>query len=290
MNDLTDLLKHEIQDLYSVEEQIIKALPEMIEKASNKILKKTLSEHLQITEQQKDRLIKIQQMMNGGGKEINDEEKKEGLLARLFKHKQVCKGMEGIIEEGNKIISEDMSPEVLDAAIIASAQKIEHYEICGYGTARTYANELNLKQVTKLLEQTLNEEYEADDRLTELAISRVNEKAGVANKSGDRSGAGLARTKIKEAGREKLMQKERSLEPVAMGRGDGAEEKKGRTSERGGKPKATSLPRGAASGREAVSAKSLVTNKTKAKPANKSSSHNNVSSGARSGSSKKALR
>lgn len=288
MNDLTDLLKHEIQDLYSVEEQIIKALPEMIEKASNKILKKTLSEHLQITEQQKDRLTKIQQMMNGGGKEINDEEKKEGLLARLFKHKQVCKGMEGIIEEGNKIISEDMSLEVLDAAIIASAQKIEHYEICGYGTARTYANELNLKQVANLLEQTLNEEYEADDRLTELAISRVNEKAGIANKS--RSGAGLARTKIKEAGREKLMQKNRSLEPVAMGRGDGAEEKKGRTSERGGKPKATSLPRGAASGREAASAKRLVTNKTKAKPGNKSSSHNNVSSGARGGSSKKALR
>jgi hypothetical protein len=85
--------------------------------------------------------------------------------------------MEGIISEGKKLMKEDMSPEVTDAAIIAAAQKIEHYEISSYGTVRTYAQELNLSEVQELLQETLDEEYEADDLLTELAESRVNEKA-----------------------------------------------------------------------------------------------------------------
>jgi len=89
--------------------------------------------------------------------------------------------MQGLIEEGEKIMSEEMNPEVLDAAIIASAQKIEHYEICGYGTAKAFALELNLSEAVRLLDQTLQEEYEADTLLTQMAVSRLNKKAEVAS-------------------------------------------------------------------------------------------------------------
>lgn len=173
MNDLLDLLKHEVQDLYSAEEQIITSMPLMIEKASNRELKKALQNHLKVTQKQLSRLDQVQNTM---GIEQETDEKK-GLFSRLFRSRQVCKGMQGIIEEGNKIMKEDMDADVLDAVIIASAQKIEHYEICGYGTARTYASELGLNEVSQLLEETLNEEYEADDLLTKLAITRVNKDA-----------------------------------------------------------------------------------------------------------------
>ena len=91
--------------------------------------------------------------------------------------------MEGIISEGNKMMSEDMSSEVADAVIIASAQKVEHYEISGYGTAAAYARELNLRDIANKLQQTLKEEYEADDKLTELAVGKVNVEAEFAEGS-----------------------------------------------------------------------------------------------------------
>jgi ferritin-like metal-binding protein YciE len=164
MNSLSNLLAHEIVDLYSAEEQIIEALPKMIEKTQNQELKKALKEHLRITEQQKKRLEKvhklIQQEDGSSEEELGDTE---------------CKGMKGLIEEGEKAMKEDMEPEVMDAAIIASAQKIEHYEISGYGTACAFARELGLTEVEKLLQQTLDEEYFADDTLTELAVGYVNE-------------------------------------------------------------------------------------------------------------------
>ena len=171
MNQLRDLLKHEIKDLYSAEEQIIDALPKMIEKANNKQLKKTLQEHLQVTEKQKDRLDDVLEMLG----EENEEE--SGGIFGMFKGGDKCAAMEGIIREGEKLMKEDMSPQVSDAAIIAAAQKVEHYEISSYGTARAYAQELNLPKVADLLTKTLDEEYEADDLLTELAESRINEKA-----------------------------------------------------------------------------------------------------------------
>jgi ferritin-like metal-binding protein YciE len=170
MNQLRDLLKHEIKDLYSAEEQIIEALPKMIEKANNKQLKKALQQHLQVTEKQKDRLDDVLEQLG------EEEEEGSGGILGMFKGDK-CLAMEGIIKEGKKLMQEDMSPEVSDAAIIAAAQKVEHYEISSYGTARAYAQELNLRQVEDLLKQTLDEEYEADDMLTELAESRVNEKA-----------------------------------------------------------------------------------------------------------------
>jgi ferritin-like metal-binding protein YciE len=193
MKDLLDLLKHEVQDLYSVEEQIIAAMPLMIEKASNWELKKALQTHLKVTQKQLSRLEQVQNMM--GIEQENDE--KKGLFSRLFKSRQVCKGMQGIIEEGNKVMKEDMNEDVLDAAIIASAQKIEHYEICGYGTARTYARELGLNEVGQLLETTLNEEYAADDLLTKLAVTGINKEAegnSRSQKSSDVAGMQKQRT------------------------------------------------------------------------------------------------
>ena len=165
MNSLSNLLAHEIVDLYSAEEQIIEALPKMIEKAQNQELKKALKEHLKITEQQQKRLEKVHKLLkqedDSSEEELGDTE---------------CSGMKGLIEEGQKAMEEDMEPEVMDAAIIASAQKIEHYEISGYGTACAFARELGLNEVEKLLQQTLDEEYTADDLLTDLAVGQVNEE------------------------------------------------------------------------------------------------------------------
>ncbi|WP_207493916.1 ferritin-like domain-containing protein [Aridibaculum aurantiacum] len=176
MQDLTALLKHEIEDLISAEDQIIGAMPLMIENAKSNTLKKALRQHLKVTQAQRKRLDKVQKLM---GVKKGEASQSTGFLSSLFggitQHE--CKGMKGIIEEGNKIMAEDMVDTVKDAAIIASAQKVEHYEICGYGTARSYANELNLTDVAKLLEETLNEEYEADKLLTTIAEGDVNVKA-----------------------------------------------------------------------------------------------------------------
>jgi ferritin-like metal-binding protein YciE len=194
MKDLKDLLIHEVQDLYSAEEQIIEALPLMIEKAKDTKLVNALKEHLKVTEQQKTRLDEVRQLLVG---EPQDDESRatenKGFFGGFFginSGKQVCRGMQGLIEEGQKVMGEDMSPKVMDAAIIASAQKIEHYEICGYGTARAYARELNLGDVAERLEETLDEEYEADDLLTDLAVGGLNEEAemGDLRRTGSRSG------------------------------------------------------------------------------------------------------
>ncbi|HEY0679573.1 MAG TPA: DUF892 family protein [Chitinophagaceae bacterium] len=195
MINLKQLLIHEVQDLYSAEEQIIEALPKMIEKAKNKQLKKSLQDHLQVTGEQKNRLDQVKELLIETGEDDSNEKenggRKKGFLKGLFGGGETkCKGMEGLISEGEKVMGEDMSPEVMDAAIIASAQKIEHYEICGYGTARAYARELNLGEVAELLEETLDEEYEADDLLTDLAVGKVNEEAETGRSSEKTSGNG----------------------------------------------------------------------------------------------------
>jgi ferritin-like metal-binding protein YciE len=175
MKDLKDLLKHEVEDLMSAEQQIIEALPSMIEKAKNPQLRQALQEHLQVTEMQKTRLDEVMKVLKENN---NGKEESKGIFGGMFGGgEKVCKGMQGLIKEGEKIIGADMNPQVLDAAIIACAQKIEHYEICAYGTVRAYANELQLPQVSQLLEKTLNEEYDADDLLTSLAIGGLNQEA-----------------------------------------------------------------------------------------------------------------
>ena len=280
MNDLRDLLKHEIEDLQSVEDQILEALPKMIDKASNPDLKKALQEHLQVTQQHKSRLEKI--MKDFQGNESNG--KKKGFLG-IFGGKQECKGMKGIIEEGEKIMSSDISPEALDAAIIASAQKVEHYEICGYGTARTFARELGMEQVAKQLEQTLNEEYQADDILTSLAVMRINEEAetpGGSSPSASSRGRSSGRVKEK-ANREMEMEPVSSRRSGSSGKSEaGNKSRTSSGSQSSGQPKTSGTPR-SESGRSGSSSKRTVSNERSGKT---SGSNGRSSSGGRSGASK----
>lgn len=184
MNHLRDLLVHDVHDLYSAEEQILKALPAMIAQASNPQLKQSLEQHLRVTEQQRDRLDQVRQLLGANDDNSNQG---HGIFADLFGQGIKCKGMAGIISEGEEVLAIDMDPAVKDAAIICAAQKVEHYEICGYGTAKAYAEELGLIDVAQLLQQTLMEEYNADDMLTSLAIGSVNRKAERGARSGSTS-------------------------------------------------------------------------------------------------------
>ena len=175
--NLRNLLEHEIEDLYSAEEQIIEALPNMAANATDRQLKNTLREHLKVTREQKRRLDQVRKILK---KDSEVAEESGGFLVRLFGGGATkCRGMEGLIEEGKKVMDEEMEPTVRDAAILASSQKIEHYEIAGYGTARAYAKELGLREVERLLATTLKEEYTADKLLNVLALNRVNLKAEV---------------------------------------------------------------------------------------------------------------
>lgn len=153
---LQTLYEHELKDLYSAEKQILEALPKMIKAASNPDLKAALTEHHKITEKQVERLDQIYQEL---GKRPENEK---------------CVGMEGLLKEGDKQLEERKDSDVLDAAIIGAAQRVEHYEIAGYGTARTYANMLGLADQAELLQVTLDEEGEADHRLTDLAEECIN--------------------------------------------------------------------------------------------------------------------
>jgi ferritin-like metal-binding protein YciE len=159
LKTLRDLYIHELKDIYSAEKQITKALPKMAKAAKNEELAAGFEEHLAQTEKQIERLDEIFEAL--------------GVSSRGEK----CKGMEGLLEEGSKMMEEDASPEVLDAALIAAAQKVEHYEISGYGTLRTYAEMLGEDDAAALLQETLDEEIENDEKLTELAESSINVEA-----------------------------------------------------------------------------------------------------------------
>ena len=176
MLDLLDLLQHEIDDLYSAEEQIIEALLKMVEKATNPELKRALTEHLQVTKNQKSRLDQVKKLLGNEG----SSPERTGLLAKIFGPPK-CKGTEGLIKEGEHLMKQEMDLDVRDAAIIAAAQKIEHYEISSYGTARAYAMQLRLSEIERLLTTTLDEEHEADNKLSALAFFDVNIKAEAGN-------------------------------------------------------------------------------------------------------------
>ena len=172
MNHLRDLLRYDVRHLISVEEQIIEAMPAMIGKATNPALKQNLEEHMRVTQRQRERLNQVQQLLG-----TSDNDNDDGLFGGLFGSGSKSRGMEGLIEEGQKVMAVDMDPAVMDAAIISCAQKIEHHEIACYGTARTYAEQLGLTDVAQLLQQTLIEEHDADERLTSLAVRDVNQRA-----------------------------------------------------------------------------------------------------------------
>jgi len=156
LETLNDLFVDHLQDLYSAESQIVKALPKMERAAQSPELKQAFRTHLEETAGQIKRLEQIAKSLK-----VEPKGKK-------------CKGMEGLIEEGQELIEEKPDPEVLDAGLIAAAQKIEHYEIAGYGTARTYAQLLGHTQVMDLLKETLEEESATDEKLTALAEGGIN--------------------------------------------------------------------------------------------------------------------
>lgn len=170
MNHLRDLLLYDLQHLRSAEEQIEDALPAMISKATSAELKEALQEHLEVTREQRVRIEELENRLGEGADNT-------GLFSGLFAAGTASKGIEGLISEGEKMMGVDMQPEVMDAAIIGAAQKIEHYEIAAYGTARTYAEQLGMMDVAETLQEILDEEYEANDLLTELAVGGINREA-----------------------------------------------------------------------------------------------------------------
>jgi len=161
MESMQDLYLHELKDLYSAEKQILQALPKMAAKAKHNELRRTFEEHRATTDEHVRRL-----------ETIFDE------LGRKPGGKK-CKGMEGLIEEGRELLEEDADPDVRDAALIGAAQRVEHYEIAGYGTARTYARQLGFNNHVELLQRTLDEEGQTDERLTKLAEGRINREAEI---------------------------------------------------------------------------------------------------------------
>ena len=158
-NPLEQLLEDELKDVYSAENQLVKALPKMAKAASSPELRRAFERHLEETKRQVDRLNQIS----------------ETLEMKLTGKK--CKGMEGLIEEGKEMMSKDLDDDAMDAGLIGAAQKVEHYEIAAYGTARTHAAVLGYNKVVKLLQQTLDEEGATDKKLTALAESIINVEA-----------------------------------------------------------------------------------------------------------------
>ena len=159
MDSLRTLWIEEMRDLYSAENQLVKALPKMAKKATTPELKKAFENHLEETRTHVERLDEI--------------------FAKLGKKPtgKTCKGMKGLIEEGSEMMSEDGIDSVIDAGIIAAAQRVEHYEIAGYGVTRTFASLLGEDEAEDLLQETLDEEGAADEKLTEIAEGIVNEDA-----------------------------------------------------------------------------------------------------------------
>jgi ferritin-like metal-binding protein YciE len=159
LESLSDLYLEELKDLYSAENQIIKALPKMIKAATSPELKQAFTDHLEQTKGHVDRLVQI----------CDD-------MGKSPKGKK-CMGMEGIIKDGAELIEEDPESDVLDAGLASAAQHVEHYEMAGYGSVRTWAEQLGFDEHVTLLQQTLDEEKDTDRLLTQIAESSLNPAA-----------------------------------------------------------------------------------------------------------------
>jgi ferritin-like metal-binding protein YciE len=162
LDSLEKLFVEELKDVYNAEKQILRALPRMAKAASAPQLQQAFTKHLKETEGQVQRLERVFQEL--------------GQSARG----KTCKGMQGLLEEGKEVLEKDGEPAVIDAALIASAQRVEHYEIAAYGCLRTYAQLLGYSQAEQLLQQTLKEEEATDKKLTDLGESGINEAAASA--------------------------------------------------------------------------------------------------------------
>lgn len=159
LENLHDLFVNELKDIYHAEKQLVKALPKIAKKTHSQRLRSAVEKHLEQTKNHVERIESIFEMI---GKSATGK---------------TCKAMEGLLEEGQEILSEDASPATKDAGIICASQKVEHYEIASYGCLRTFANHLGLDKAAELLGQTLKEEEETDRLLTELAESEINVEA-----------------------------------------------------------------------------------------------------------------
>jgi ferritin-like metal-binding protein YciE len=159
LETLRDLYVEQLQDLYSAETQLVDALPKMAKAATHPQLQRAFNQHLAQTQQQVQRLEQIFQALGSSPKG------------------QTCKGMEGLITEGQEMIKAKGDPAAIDAGLIAAAQRVEHYEIAGYGCVRTYASQLGEQQAVTLLQQTLDEEAQTDQLLTQLAEQVINLEA-----------------------------------------------------------------------------------------------------------------
>ena len=164
INTLQDALVHEMRDLYSAEVQLTKALPKMAKAATHEQLAAAFEEHLEQTKRHVERLEKALKRLDASTRG------------------EKCKAMEGLIEEGKSTLELDADDMVRDALLISVAQKVEHYEIAGYGTARTFAQRLGEDNITSLLEKTLEEELETDRKLTKIAEAAVNPDAEAQDK------------------------------------------------------------------------------------------------------------
>jgi ferritin-like metal-binding protein YciE len=179
-NRLQHLYIEELKDLYSAENQLVKALPKMAKAATAEELRAGFKEHL---EQTKGHVSRLEQIFKGLGESPRGK---------------TCKGMEGLIKEGAEMIDENPAPEELDAGLISAAQRVEHYEIAGYGCVRTYAELLGEDEAVSLLEQTLQEEKATDQKLTELA-GEINVQAANSSESGEKNSATSTKPQLKKA-------------------------------------------------------------------------------------------
>jgi len=163
MDSIRELLVEQMRDLYDAEKQLVKALPKMAKAASNEELREAFENHLEQTRGHVQRLEQAFEMLDGKARN------------------KPCEAMKGLIEEGKETMEEDMTEPLMDSAIICAAQKVEHYEIAGYGTVSSWARSLGLDEVAELFEQTLAEEKEADEKLTEVnqtVLSEAEAQAG----------------------------------------------------------------------------------------------------------------
>jgi ferritin-like metal-binding protein YciE len=164
LHNLQDLLVDQLKDLYSAEKQITKALPKMAKAAAHPELKAAFEQHLEQTKRHVERLEEVFDLFDAAPRS------------------KTCKAIQGLIEEGQELMSERADEAVMDAGLIAAAQKVEHYEIASYGCARTWARQVGNEQAARLLQQTLEEEGQTDEKLTRLAESMVNREAAVGSR------------------------------------------------------------------------------------------------------------
>ena len=167
ISSMQELFIEELRDMYHAEKQLARALPKLAKAANSEQLRTAFEEH---TEQTKGQIERLQQVFESIGSPARAKR---------------CEAMEGLVEEAQEMLDEDISDELLDVALIASAQKVEHYEIAGYGTLRTLAQQLGHNEAAKLLEETLNEEKQTDELLNKIALGEVNKTAMQAEESED---------------------------------------------------------------------------------------------------------